>query len=243
MQHIGICHRFRTWARHGVDWRVSGALLPLLTGLWCWLAGAVALASTPEEDWLLDDWEARARAVSGGELRLVAPTEQSVHFHQNRIVVSARTLETGWARMEQCHDGLDPVPAAQVVYHPERIRNIEIALQQGIGKAWVDGPSVQLENIAPGARLCVSADTLAFEDLGQGRWVLRNGPFMRRFLDGFYPMHLALTVESPPGLIELDASEPAAQPGFSVETRPGEVRVDTWFEGELRTALFFRRPG
>ncbi|MGC9457146.1 MAG: alpha/beta hydrolase [Halothiobacillaceae bacterium] len=211
----------------------------------------VAEQADPEDDWAaFDAWAEQieqAQNVSLGELRFVDPPEQAVHHHRNHIRLDAESIETGWADMRQCHDHLDEIGRAQVLYREGRIRDIRVTESRGIGKAYPEGHSVQLENVQENATLCVEARTLAIEplpDTGDGnlRYVLRSGPFMRKFLDGYYPMQVTLTVDWPAELLDFDGIDPVATEGFSVESREGQVQVNTHFEGMLRTAMTFRAP-
>jgi hypothetical protein len=197
-----------------------------------------------DADWSEWDLERQIDAVSGGELRLL-PEEVpgDVHAHQNHLRVDAASLEDGWVALDQCHEHLDTVPELQITYHPERIRNLRITHATRIGRAWVEGPSVQLVDIQPGARLCVSAQSQALLHLGGGYYRLRNGPYMRRFLDGYYPMRVAIEVRYPAETLEFVRSQPAARPGFQVRSEPGRLRVATSFEGRLHTCLDFRSDG
>ena len=86
--------------------------------------------------------------------------------------------------------------------------------------------------------VCVHAESQALRQLEDGVFELQNGPFMRRFLDGYYPLRLSLRIDYPPSLALADFT-PAEQGGFSVARRPGSVRVEALFEGRLRTAFRF----
>jgi hypothetical protein len=204
---------------------------------------AAAGAEPSRED--LDKWfnapmEKSAADVNEGELKfLAAAPAKPVHHHHNLIVIADSTLRDGWARLIQCHQNLDRVPAAQIMFSRERTRELQITYQHGIGRAWVEGNSVQLTDVGPGAWLCISAASRALHDNLDGTWSLKNGPFMRKFLDGYYPMHVSMDVfiESP--RIRFDRIQPAAQTGFRVWQTPGEVSFDAWFEGRLSTELRF----
>jgi hypothetical protein len=200
------------------------------------IASAALLADVDQGD---DPFE-KALAVNEGALAfLAAPPSEAVHHHVNRIAITAESLATGWVGMDQCHHHIDPVPRAEIVYTEGRIRKLEIVSVEGIGSARVESHSVQLEDIERNATLCIRAETLGLA-AEHGGYVLRNGPFMRRFLDGFYPMHVTLDVRYPEQL-ELVDHFPSAPAG--VETRYGHDRVtlDVWFEGILETRFFFRR--
>jgi hypothetical protein len=181
-----------------------------------------------------------ASTINEGELEFLAnPPEKPVHTHHNQIFLKPTSLEDGWAALYQCHTHLDPVPAAQIVFHTERIRQLQVDQFTGIGSATVDGASVQLEAVDPGAKICLSAESRVVVPQPGSGFQVRNGPFMRSFLDGYYPMHVMLEISLPPGRWTLARSEPAPQPGFVVSYGEGKVRVDAWFSGQLRTRFYF----
>lgn len=203
-------------------------------------------AAQPETDGH-DAWDdawleapiARADKVNEGELRFLPQRpDKPVHQHRNLITITDSSLQDGWIHLQQCHHNLDSVPAAQIVYSPERIRNIRIERVEGIVRSWVDGPTVQLEGVGKGAVLCLRAESRAlFREEGD-RYLLRNGPYMRRFLDGYYPMFVSLQV-SYPDQLTLDSVRPAPQPGLTLEQDNQRVTLETWFEGRLVTELRF----
>jgi hypothetical protein len=77
---------------------------------------------------------------------------------------------------------------------------------------------------------------------GNGYFNLLSGPYMRKFLDGYYPMRVSLEVAYPIHLLKLIDIAPPPQPGLTIEERPGGIRIDTVFEGELMTLIQFERP-
>ncbi len=183
-----------------------------------------------------------ADAVNEGQLHfLETPPAKPLHHHQNRIRIDADSLVTGWVGLYQCHDQLDAVPLLQITFREGYVRDLEIDLASGIGQARVEGASVQLRNIEPGARLCLSAQTRALRNTGNGYFSLFNGPYMRKFLDGYYPMRVTLDVDYPAAALQLIDVSPVPQPGLSSDERPGNIRLDTIFEGELRLLLQFER--
>ena len=69
--------------------------------------------------------------------------------------------------------------------------------------------------------------------------MLSNGPCMRRFLDGYYPMQVSMRVRwDMPELRFVDIN-PKVQPGFALTRQANEVAFDAIFEGELRTRIRF----
>ncbi|MCU0833278.1 MAG: alpha/beta hydrolase [Chromatiaceae bacterium] len=210
--------------------------------LWATAAIAPAGAETPEADPFdaIPDLEALVDAVNDGGLRFLPPgSAAGVHAHRNRIVLDSAGLSDGWVRLEQCHENIDAVPAAQVVYHADRIRDLTVLGTENIGQAWVEGPTVQLKDVRERATLCVSGESRALTQLAPGAYRLRNGPHMRKFLDGYYPMRVLLDIAYPPETLRLARFDPARQAGFEVATEPGRIRVDAEFEGRLFTCFDF----
>ena len=219
------------------DMKPRVALLLLLLSLPA--AGQERDAAEDELDRIERQLE-QARQVNEGAFRLVPPPDRPVHEHHNVVHLAPSSLATGMAVMEQCHINLDPVPSTQIVYNPGTLRSVRIVARSGIGRAWVAGHRVELRDVARGARICLVAETRIVEPRPDGSYVLRNGPFMRRFLDGYYPMRVTMRVDMPGHRLELLGTEPGPETGFRVEARDGTLVWDVWFEGELRTAVRFR---
>ena len=211
-------------------------------GLFLTLFAATSSAEpAPEPDWPELDLQESITAVSDGELRLLPDKPPTgVHVHENQIRIRTESLADGWVVLDQCHEHLDQVPAAQITFNPKRVRNLRITSAVHIDRAWVEGHSVQLQDIQAGARLCLSTEIRAFLDLGHGYYRLRNGPYMRRFLDGYYPMRVLIDVQYPAQTLELVRSQPPAQPGLELRSEPGRLRIDASFEGRLYTCVDFR---
>lgn len=181
--------------------------------------------------------------INEGDLRFLEQAPATpVHHHQNRIVLTESSLTSGWARLEQCHSHIDAVPSSQIAYNAERIRDIRITRTENIGKAWVAENTVQMQDIARGATICIAAETRALQQLGEGSYVLHNGPYMRRFLDGYYPMRVSMVVRMQAPGLRYQAIQPAPQPGFQVRSDDQEVAYDAVFEGRLQTLIHFIRP-
>ncbi len=184
----------------------------------------------------------RIDEVSEGQLRFLtsaANNEKKVHGHLNHITIRESSLHSGWVELQQCHTGIDAVPRAAVTYNADRIRKLEVITHQNIDAAWVEGANVELKGIQQDALLCIRAETQAFSTDESGGFILRNGPYMRKFLDGYYPLQLELIIDYPAELLTFTHSEPAQQDGFSLATRDGHIEINTLFEGRLMTSLFF----
>ena len=167
------------------------------------------------------------------------PVKQ-VHHHQNHLIIDADSLLNGWVRLRQCHEHLDRVPRAQIMYNRERIRDLQITTSGNIEQSWVEDNTVQLRNVQENARLCVQAWTRALKANGDGSYSLRNGPFMRRFLDGYYPMRVSMQIDYAASGLRLIAMKPERQQGFDVTEQNGRLAFDAWFEGRLKTEFLFR---
>ena len=203
------------------------------------------MSSDELEKWFLEDDnddEARALAVNEGELEfLVKRPDKPVHFSKNILTISKASINTGWVGLMQCHQNLDAVAESQIVYRYKRMRNLRLYSSEGINRAWVEGSSVQLSDIKRGAKVCIQADVGILYSRAGGSLVLKNGPFHRKFLYGYYPMHVNLEVRFPVGVLRYEDIMPKAQPGFSVTQVNNSLKVDAWFEGELRTEIQFSR--
>lgn len=179
--------------------------------------------------------------VNDGDLHfLTQEPAKPVHHHQNRLVIGDDSLVSGWVKLEQCHQHLDPVPSMQIVYGQDRVRGLTIVSSENIGKAWVHEHTVQLEQVARNATICISAETHALHDDGDGVYSLSNGPFMRRFLDGYYPMRVSLDVSLETGKLHFMDITPAPQPGFDFNQDGATLGYQALFEGKLRTVLRFK---
>jgi hypothetical protein len=205
------------------------------------IAGFVPpLAAGEEVDPFDDDslWEIPKPAGNRGALNLLGTApEGRVHHHENQITVAASSLDDGWVTLRQCHQDIDRVGRAQILYNAATTRDIEIESQSNIAETWVEGASVQLRHIQPEAELCIRARSQMLRILEDGSYVLENGPFMRRYLDGYFPMRVTVAVDWGDLDLALADSEPAPQPGFTVTESQHGVVIETTFEGRLKTAL------
>ncbi len=228
--------------RHMIN-RYSTRSIPcLLTALL--FAGILSSASASNqselEDWFNSDDDEEFGSIENvneGELQFLSKLpDKPVHYHQNKLRISNTSLDDGWVRLQQCHYNMDHFPRVQIVYRPERIRKLKIVSKKNIELAWVENASIQLVNVDKGATLCAQAETRALSKNIDGSYTLKNGPYMRKFLDGYYPMHVSIEVSFPEQL-EFAAVYPVQQQGFDVSKKPNMVQLDAWFEGRLNTIL------
>jgi hypothetical protein len=172
--------------------------------------------------------------ISEGELRfLAAPPDQPLHHDYKHLLITPESLKSGWIVSRQCHYHLDQVGALEVVFRPGRVRGLEITRSDNIEHARVEGSSVQLKNVGPRAVLCLQSENRALErDPLTGEFILSSGPFMRRFLDGYFPMQLSLHLDYPARLLRLAELEPV-ELRLKAHTAPGHLRLNATFEGKL----------
>ncbi len=209
---------------------VTAAFAPVSTG--------AELSEKTIEAWLNDEIEDLPNTnINEGKLRfLSSPPKKKVHHHHNTFIIHDRSLENGWIKILQCHENLDPFPKAQVVYNKDKIRNLKVMRALNIGKAWVENATVQLRNVGKNAYLCIQADSRALSRNADGSFTLTNGPFMRRFLDGFFPMRVSMDLKLP-GKLKFVSISPKQQQGFRVNKTPHGIHFDAWFEGKLYTRI------
>lgn len=178
--------------------------------------------------------------VNEGKLTFLAKApDKPIHHHHNHIFISDDSLKTGWVRLEQCHRHLDPVPSMQVVYGKDRSRHIRILRSENIGKAWVHENTVQMEQVEPNALLCVHLESQALRADDEGNFQLANGPYMRRFLDGYYPMRVTMDVTLETPKLRFTDVTPPPQMGFSFRDNGRELAYEALFEGRLKTVIRF----
>ena len=222
----------------------AGAKIPLIFFLQ--LAGVFLLPmslNAADDDWSrLEEEKAleqQALDVNEGELQLLdKPPGGVAHHHQNRLMLTEQSLQDGWVTMYQCHSDLDKVSTLQIVYEQDRIRDIMVLSVQNIGSAWVEGHTVQLTDIEADSKICISADKRALSH-ENGNYTLKLGPFMRRFLDGYYPMHVQVEV-CYPHFLQLVSSSPVNAIRQARDKRLS-AEIDIWVVGKLEIELVFSR--
>lgn len=207
------------------------------------VADEIGHSQDPDDSWLDDFTEEQSvHQVGKGELVFLAEPPASKTLHSiNNITVTGNSLETGWVQVNQCYRGLDAVPQTEIIYRYREMRKLHIRNSTHIGQAVARGQTVELTGVMEDASLCVQADAKILQQMNDGRYSLRNGPFHRRFLDGYFPLHVGFTVHYPPALLVFTGSVPETQPGFTRVSSPGKVAIDTWFAGTLMIEVQFLR--
>ena len=194
------------------------------------------------ERWFESDEMTSPYEEKGGDATLQfihpAPDEAIPHSY-TRLRFDEASHSSGWVMVEQCHQGLDAVPDAEVVYRFSEMRQLRVIRAENIEKTWVEGQSVQLKNVATGAKLCVELQARLLHKIDGGNYRMRYGPFQRRFLDSYFPMHVTLEVGYIESALRFVSVVPAPVPGFSVEDKQGVLRLEARFRGELLLELQF----
>ncbi len=193
-----------------------------------------ASANTAGDDWFDDESELRALEVNEGELRFIEPVvDQPVLHSDTRLWLNAASRETGWVRLEQCYRHLDAVAKTQVVYAYREMRDLQITRAEHIRSARVAVQSIELEDVTRGAVLCVRSEVRILLRRDAATYVLQNGPYHRRFLDGYYPYHVSLAIDYGDSGLVAGRIDPDAQAGLTIVKTPVGVAMDAWFEGNL----------
>jgi len=201
---------------------------------------AYTLTEEEKEEWLFDDSDILSQDVNEGQLEfLVKPPKKIVHHHHNSIVITPQSLKDGWVQLKQCHANLDKVPALQIVFNKERIRNLRVVEQKNVAQAWATTDTIQLRHISAEAKLCLSAEVKTLTNNQDGTYSMASGPYMRRFLDGFYPMRVSADVKLDTRDLCLAALTPDSQQGFEVWNEERTIHYNAWFEGKLYTNFTF----
>ena len=223
---------------------IAGNSRRLLIFLLFWIAGVYANeAMTPAEleRWFQQEESSSIETISEGELRfLVEQPAKPVLHSLNVLTIYPTSLDDGWVALSQCYQNLDPVAESEVVYRYKSMRDLKIVKYHNIGVAQIKGQSIQLTEVKKEAELCVTAMVRIFYSNPDGSYSLINGPFHRKFLDGYFPYHLTLEVEYPESKLKLERTIPAEQTGFSVKQDAGKLVLDGIFEGILNVEIVFQ---
>lgn len=118
-----------------------------------------------------------AHDINEGELHfLTDPPELPAHEQRIHVAIDFESLKSGWVRVKQCHHRLAAVGAMEVVFDRMRVRALRVAQADGIGRAWVEGASVQLVDVSPDAVLCILSENRALRVDPEGSYEWRGGP-------------------------------------------------------------------
>ena len=226
-----------------MHWNFAGILFPaVLEVSLMGCSGIQSQAQSLDEVFEFEqNLETQIQKVNEGELRfLTTPVhDRTVHTLTNTFTISASSLQNHWVEFHQCHENLDPVAASQIVFQYRQLRNLRIERYSHIGKAWVAGQTVQMEDVQKQAALCVTAEVNILLPNGSENFSLHSGPYFRKFLDGYYPFHLLLRINYPADHLGIIQVTPLEQAGFTLQYGDGYLVIDSWFEGELSVEVIF----
>lgn len=195
---------------------------------------------TPEERaWMEDDSELNAIAISSGEIRWIEPEKTKNSYRlETDLFIPKSALDDGWINFQQCHFELDAVPKIEVVYHPDKTRSLALSSSKKIEHITVNQASVTLEKVSKGAFVCISGQSKALIKTAKG-YTLNRGPYMRKFLSGYYPMHLKEQINWNKVPLTLISPESTNQLGKSIIATSKHISANYWFEGKLQTHYNF----
>ena len=214
-------------------------LLPLVL-----LMQQPAIASDDPEAWLDQEDDNRTLLINEGSLKFHSGTPgHRVLQTRNWLTVAPESLETGWVALHQCQRNLDLVAAVEIVYRYEGLRNLRVISSRRIEHIRVEQNSIQMEQVQEGAEVCIEAEVQVLKTDGEDNYSLQSGPFHRRFLDGYYPVQLDYRIHWPADRLQLESVHPNRQEGFSIREQPGELSINTLFEGKLTIKIRFSAPG
>lgn len=178
-----------------------------------------------------------------GELRFLAERPDPGAYHyQSRVTITPESLTTGVANLNTCHRALDPNGRIVIQFNAERVQDIRITEFKGMGDAQVQGNKVELRDVQRGATICIDLRSRVLDQVSPGQWRLRAGPLMRRYLDGYLPMHAQLQVQWPEGLLQVTSQEPVNQAGAQLQTRSNGATWELTFAGRLLTHMLLQHP-
>jgi len=202
-----------------------------------------AIEMTPEQEkWFYDDEIVSTDQINEGDLNfLLKPPDKPVLHSINTLTINRQSISSGWVLLQQCYKHLDPVPTTEIAYKYKRIRNLKITSKHNIETAVIQGQSIQLDNVMRQAQLCIKAEVNILNKNTNNTLSLENGPFHRKFLDGYYPYHVSLKINYPSTLLKLISIKPESQPGFNIEHSANMILIESYFEGVLTTKLVFQR--
>ncbi|TNF99341.1 MAG: hypothetical protein EP297_05795 [Gammaproteobacteria bacterium] len=153
-----------------------------------------------------------ASHVNEGDLNFLStPASAPEHHHETTITILDNAMMDGWVKLDQCHSNLGLIESLEIVYHPQRIHSLRVVSTRNIGTALVNNNKIELEKIGLNSKICIQASSRALWPSEKKHYELRNGPFMRRFLDGYYPLHITLKVIYPSHRLQLISIHPDQQ--------------------------------
>ena len=135
---------------------VKPVVIFLLLGLSIASVGTDELTPEQLEQWFENDEREHpydSKSNDGDLVFLQTPPVKPTLHSTNILAIEPHSLHSGWVKIEQCHEQLDPIEKVEVVYRYKQMRNLRITNSSRIGRARVQGQSIQLEQVAEDASL------------------------------------------------------------------------------------------
>ncbi len=191
------------------------------------------------EKWFNSDDELPTSKVNDGKLIFLTSNSKKNIFHSViNIFVDQNSIDNGWTKLTQCYSNLDPIHRTAVVYRKNLIKNLKVLSSKNIKITKVSGNKVFLQDVTKDATLCIGAKARNFYQNDDKSFSLVNGPYHRKFLDGYFPYHLKLNIHYIPKL-KFNYGTPKQQSGFQVKQDSNSLLIDTLFKGRLKTEFRF----
>ncbi len=217
-------------------------LLPTVTMAEIEFSEDMSDLSAAERAWLEDDSSLDSHLVNEGQIKWLPKAKtDSLYTLKNQLTLSPSSQLDGWVKFTQCHHQLDAISKVEIVYSEDTTRNLQVLSHQRIQQVVQQPFSVELTGVLPGAEICISGENKTLHKTATG-WKLERGPYMRRFLDGYYPMQLQETLNWKHSGLELEPSSIQTHLGRESVLNKTEQQLHSnyWFEGILRTKYQFR---
>lgn len=194
-----------------------------------------------EERWLNEIDNENISETSEGQLRFLDPSSNINTLHStNTLIISQKSIDDGWVDLHQCYINLDQLPEVDITYFYKTIKNLKIISINNIDSAEVKKQNITLKNIKKNPEICVSAEVRVFYQNPDLTFSLINGPYHRRFLDGYYPYHITLNIKFPGDILQLQETIPEQTKNFLISVKRNSLLVDTTFEGILNIETKFK---
>jgi hypothetical protein len=200
------------------------------------------------ETWFNSDFDGppekyfqKQKPINGGKLTFLphARADRVMHSH-NTVTITHKSIDTGWVKLKQCYYNLDAFPRVEAIFRYRFFRKLKVLSVKGVDKARVKGKSIQMINVRKGASLCTQSEIRVFYQNKDKTFSLVNGPFSRRYLDGYFPIRVTLDVRYPEGMLDYISANHHNQPGLRLTRQAGNIRLAAIFEGKMVTQMRFR---
>lgn len=195
-----------------------------------------------EIEWWFNEDDILPVQVDEGELVFLSEASEKPVLHSiSELTIDQHGIKSGWISLSQCYKHLDPVARTSVVYQYPFMKNLRILSKKNIQSATIIKQSIELENVSADAQLCIAAEVKIFNRLAEGTYSLSNGPYHRKFLDGYFPYHVTLSIHYPESNLKIISTNPENQPGFQVKKRVNTITFDSIFAGQLKIEATFKQ--